>query len=557
MRRTMRLPAGLVAIALLAAACSGGGGSTSAGSSGGVKNGGTLRIGTASGIDSLNPFVAQQQDAYSTFEYIYPFLVQYNTNDLQFTGDFATSWNESADGLTWTFHTHPNAKWSDGQPLTANDAAWTLNTILKFSNGPTGNSAGMLAHVKSVTAPDANTLVITYQKPVANVLSNLQQVAILPEHVWQQYATGKGTGLRTYNNQPTPGHPVVSGGPFVLVSYTPKQIALFQRNPNFYGRKPHIDGFGLQYFANDDAMITALKSHQIDAVETVPVTSVATLKAAGLHVYVGPGLEFHDFIINANPKKTTHRELLNPLVREAFEYAINRQQIVKTAWLGYAQPGASIVPPGTGAWSDPSVTPLPFDIQKANQLLDQAGYKRGPNGIRIADGHPMSYQVIFPNDEAGAGDRAFQIIQAGFQQIGVQLQQRPMDDTAAFNAISAPNSTYQTFDLAMWDWVPLEDPDFILSVLTCSQYGNWSDSGYCNPAYDKLYQEQGVAVNPKARQQLVYQMQQMIYNARPYIVLNYQDVIDAWWNNWTGFVESNQNFFNPLSKQSLTEVHQT
>ena len=96
-------------------------------SKGDVKEGGTLRLGTSSRIDSLNPFVAFNQDAYTTFMYIYPFLVQYDRN-LHFAPDFATKWEASQDGKTWTFHTRPGAKWSDGKPLTAADAAFTINT---------------------------------------------------------------------------------------------------------------------------------------------------------------------------------------------------------------------------------------------------------------------------------------------------------------------------------------------------------------------------------------------------------------------------------------------
>ena len=140
--------------------------------------------------------------------------------------------------------------------------------------------------MKSATAPNATTLVLTYKQPVANVLSQVQQVPILPEHIWAKYATGNGKALKTFSNNA----PIVSGGPFILDKYTPKQIALFKRNPNFYGPKPHIDGFGLQFFSTTDAMITALKSNQLDGVEVpVPPTSVATLKAAHFVVRSTPG----------------------------------------------------------------------------------------------------------------------------------------------------------------------------------------------------------------------------------------------------------------------------
>ena len=547
-----------VAVAVLGAACSS---SSSPNSGSGATQGGILRIGTLEGIDSLNPFVGFNQDSYSTWFYIYPSLVQYDLHTYKFIPNFATSWRTSSDGLTWTFHLVPNAKWSDGKPLTAADVAWSINTILKYQNGPAGAWSGSVAHLATVKATGPATVVATYKQPVANALPNLGLIPILPEHVWRRYATGNGTGLKSYPNTPVGGKPLVSGGPFVLLNYTPHQVAVFKRNPEFYGVKPHLDGFGLQFFQSPDSMVTALKSGQLDAIEHLPPTAVTAVRGAGLHVSVGPSLEFRDFIFNSNPHKPQHRELLNPRVRMAFEYAIDRPQIVKTAWLGYATPGSTIVAPAQITngihWHDSAVKPLPFNLAMANQILDSLGYARGPGGIRVANGHPMSYSVVFPHAETGPGDRAFLIIQSDFRKIGVQLSQQPLDDSAAFAAITAPGNKYLNFDLAMWDWVPNIDPDFILSVLGCHQYGNWSDTGYCNPAYDRLYQEQGVAINPQKRLQLITEMQQMIYNARPYIVLTYDDEIDAWSPHFTGFVESPQSFFNGLSLQSLDSVHQT
>jgi len=543
--RVPRLLLAAVAVSMVATACGSGAGGSS------VKQGGLFRLGSASSIDSLNPFVAFQQDAYSTFEQIYPMLVQYNPK-LQFVPDFARSWQESPDGRTWTFHTQPNAKWSDGKPLTAADAAWTFSTILKFQNGPTANSAGTTAHMASATAPNATTLVVTYKQPVANVLSQLQQVPILPEHIWAKYATGNGKALTTFANPA----PIVSGGPFMLVKYTPKQIVLFKRNPNYYGPKPHIDELGLQFFGTYDAEITALKSGQLDGIETVPPTSVGTVKSAGFDVHQAPGNYFDDFIINSNPQQeASHRELLNPLLREAFDYAIDRQAIVKTSLLGYGQPGSSIIPPATGHWYNPSVTPTPFNLTKAAQLLNQAGFKMGPNGVRIADGHPMSYTIIMPSDTTGGyGDRSFQIIQTDFKKIGVQLNPKNLDNSAAFSAITANH--YRNFELSMWDWVPLIDPDFMLSVLTCGSWNVWNDTGYCSKTYDQVYQAQGAAMSPAKRQQIVYQMQRTVATQRPYLVLDYADLIEAHSKSWAGLVTVGGLSWCSLSKIPFESVHQ-
>lgn len=555
-----RVAAVAVVLAVLGTACSGGGGD-GGGSGGAVVEGGTLRIGTSSGIDSLNPFVGFNQDDYSTWMYIYPSLLQYDTRTYDYAANLATDWERSADGLTLTFHTVPGATWSDGEPLTAEDAAWTIDTILKYAKGPTGAWASSVAFLKSVEATDPNTLVATYEQPASTALSGLGFIPILPPQVWEQYATGNGKALKTFPNEPEGGQPLVGGGPFILTEYRKHDIALFEKNPAFYGPEPHIDGFGLQFFDNEDAMITALKTEQLDAINEIPPTSVQTLRDAGLHVFEGPALALRDFIFNSNPKKPEHRELLDPKVREAFEYAIDRDEIVRTAWLGFATPGDSLIPEGdiSGGidWHDPSLEPLPLDLAKANEILDSLGYAKGPDGIRIADGHPMAYDVIFPHDEAGAGDRAFQIIQRGLQQVGVQLTQKKMDDSAAFDAIGAPDYTYLDFDLAMWDWFPALDPDFLLAAMTCDQYGSWSDTGYCEPDYEELYRAQLRAIDPKERQAIVYQMQQMLFEDRPYIILTYDRRLDAWdASRWDGFVESTQGLFNGFSTQSLTEVHQ-
>jgi peptide/nickel transport system substrate-binding protein len=516
--------------------------------------GGVLRLGTTAPIDSLNPFVSQSDYSYVAYEYMYPQLTQYD-GKLAIKPDFATSWTTSPDGLVWTFTTRTAATWSDGTPLTAADPAWTINLIKKYQDGATANSAGLVAHLVSAVATTPTTLVLTYDKPVANVLAQMQQMSILPKQVWGQYATGDGSKLKTFQNPA----PIVSGGPFMLTKYTKDQIALFARNPKWYGTKPHLDGFGLQFFANDDAMVTALKTGQIDMTgEYTPPTAVDALKKAGLEVDTVPSISMKTFIINTNPKKTKNRELLDPNVRQAMEYAVDRASIIKTAWLGFAQPGTTIIAPSDGDWNDKSIPGLPFDLAKANALLDAAGFPKGSGGIRQANGHAMSYDVIFPQDEKGAGDRTFQILQTDFAQIGIQLKQKPLDDDAAVAAINDADNTYRTYDLAMYDWVPPVDPDFMLSVMTCAQLGNNSDSGYCDPSYDAMYAQQSVLTDSAARHALVNQMQQKIYNDRPYVILDYPDIIEAHAKGFVGFEMSPvMGSVNSLSMDTLLGLQKT
>jgi ABC-type transport system substrate-binding protein len=287
----------------------------------------------------------------------------------------------------------------------------------------------------------------------------------------------------------------------------------------------------------------------------VPPTSVADLKKAGFVVRESPGNYFDDFIINSNPQQdASHKELLNPLLRQAFDDAIDRQAIVKTSLLGHGQPGSSIIPPATGHWYNPAVKPATFSLAKANALLNQAGYKMGSNGVRMANGHPMSYQVIMPADTTGGyGERSFAIIQGDFKKIGVQLNPKNLDNSAAYSAVTADH--YRSFELSMWDWQPLIDPDFELSVLTCGSWNVWNDTGYCSKPYDQLYQAQGAAMVPAQRQHLVYQMQQMAATQRPYLVLDYADLMEAHSTHWTDLPLVGGTSWTELSKIPFESVH--
>ena len=218
-----------------------------------VTEGGTLRIGTSSTLDTLNPFTAFQANSILVFLYEYPYLAQYdNKNEL--VPSFAKSWDISADGKTVTFHLTPGATWSDGQTLDSSDVAWTYNTVVKFQNGPTSYYAGDVVDLKTVTATDPNTVEFTYSQPSSNAIALLQAIPILPEHVWGKLAAGDGKALRTYQNQPTDSQPVVSGGPFQLIEVregpdrpdaTQRQVLGNQaahrrlRHPNLLQRRRH------------------------------------------------------------------------------------------------------------------------------------------------------------------------------------------------------------------------------------------------------------------------------------------------------------------------------
>lgn len=552
MKHRRRILAGLAAVLTLPALAACSGGSANGGTGG---SGAALRIGLDKTVDSVNPFVAVESTSLAVFKYIYPSLVQYDAN-LKMAPNYAKSWSSSANALTWTFHLHPGAKWSDGKPMTAADVAWTVNTTLKYATGGGAEMATYLSGVKSVAAPNPTTAVFTLSKPTAAFLSNLAVLPILPQHVWSKYATGKdGAGLRTFANTPSSGNPVVSGGPYMCTQYQSTGVDLFARNPNYYGAKPQLAAFGLQYFSSTDAEVQALKNGSIDVILAAPASAAKTLASDdSLTVDSQPALAESDIIINDNPKWANHPELQSAQVRQAFDMAVDRNAIVKNAFNGYARPASSIIPLADAPWHDPAISPPPFNLAKANQLLDAAGYKRGSNGVRVANGHPMSYDVILATDEQGARTRAFDIIQSDFAKIGVKLALKVTDDSAAANLELSPSTK---FTLGMWGYNPPGvDPNFLLNTYTCAQYGGWNESGYCNKAYDALFNKQATTLDPAKRKQIVFQMQKMLQQATPEIMYVYEDVNDAWSNKWTGFGENGAGLFSSLTTDGVVNAHQ-
>lgn len=501
-----------------------------------------LRIGTNFFPSGVNPF---SQSVYpSPFTYTYPHLVLYDTPKSKFAGSYAASWSRSADGRTWTFRLQPGWKWSDGREVTASDAAWSVNTAVKFQKGPTAAIAGYVTGIARAEAPDKTTLVLRLSKPVTSslFLSNLVLLSVVPEHVWSKYATGDGQKLKSFSNVPTSDRPFVAGGPFTITKFKTNSTLTYARNPEWVGPKPHIDGFGEQYFSDTSALAAALQKGSIDyATKGVGENQVKPLKSHGVEVHPSGGLNGTYLAVNAYHSRT-HPELGNPKVREAFDYAIDRNAIIKLAYNGHASPmSVPLVTPAMGnapgtnlPWANPAIKVTPFDLARANQLLDEAGYTMGSNRVRTANGRQMSYTVILQTQLAGPGFRMFAIMQRDFAKIGVRLTVRPLDFGASLSALMEDN--YSKYDLLFDSNGGVLDPEYMLNAFTCGQLGNQNDAGYCDKGYDRLYQQQAVAPSTEARVRIVWQMQKRFGESRSYIPIVARNTFNAWNKRYTGYV---------------------
>jgi peptide/nickel transport system substrate-binding protein len=583
MRARGLLIASLAAIGLATAACGGSGGSAPPTASGGAGSGSgasgatttsngpgkpmpILRIGTTNYIDSLNPFNYIEAQSTVAFDMLYPYLIQ-TTHGRVYEGDWAQKWDVSPDGKTYTFHLRPGATWSDGVPATADDAAWMINTIVKYQDGPAGTLATEVGHIATATAPDANTLVVNYDKPIANAIYKLSSIPILPKHVYQPLEGTDGKGLKTF--KPEQHGPVVSAGPYTLATYQPRGTTVYKAYPKFYGEpKPLQQAVTLTFYTTPDPMLADLKAGKLDYVDQVPTNAVTDLKAdPNVVVTEKPGDETFNITWNSNPWKPKHRELLDPKVKQALSMTVDRQRIINVVFNGHASLVESFVGHTAGEWENPNLGPLKYDIAAANAQLDALGYKRGPDGIRVVPAttgkyaepaHKMVYDIMTPTSTDFNVDREFEIIKAGFEQAGVHVTQvSGGDSTAAYAYETGDNCDFskkkgydQKFDIALWDWFVYSDPDDALSYVTSDQWCSWSDTGYSNPTYDAQYNQQSTLLDKAARKTLVDQMQQTIYDNVLYTQLGEEDYIDARSKSITG----TDVLLNGYSKRFYTEI---
>jgi peptide/nickel transport system substrate-binding protein len=503
----------------------------------------TFTVGVTQDVDSLNPFIGVAADAYEIYQLNYDTLTDYSVKDFSATPAMASSWDTSADGLTWTFHLRAGLKWSDGVPLTARDVAYTFNRIRtgKFEQTNYGN---YVAAMKTVTATDDRTVVFTLSKPTPVMLH--LYVYILPEHIWKNVDEA---GVKKFANNPTPGG-TVGSGPFLVTQRSTRQFIRLKANPNFRGGKPHIDELVFRVFNSEDSLAQALRRGEIDFADNLGSNVFNSLKnATGVKTFPAKYSGFDEVAMNTGaaldngtPIGDGHPALKDKRVRVAIAHAIDTQTIVKRVYGGFATPGTSVIPSiYQQLHYDPGSTAYSFDPAEANRLLDQAGYRKGSDGIRRmpGNGRPLRFR-LFGRSNSQPSQQTVQFVAGWLKDIGLDVRTKIVSEDALTELIGQGN-----YDLFEWGWVVEPDPNYQLSTFTCanrsykdggSVFANLSDSFYCNKQYDALNNRQSQQVDVEGRTQTVKAMQKMLYDDAPYVITAYYDNLEAYRSDrFTGF----------------------
>jgi peptide/nickel transport system substrate-binding protein len=494
-----------------------------------------VRIGWGGSPDSLNPGLGVLTEAYTLYELVYDSMYQ-----LQLDGTYELELAEDAqvseDGLVWTFTLRDGITFHDGEPLTADDVVFSYELYQTQEDFPF--LPIYTEYFDSVEAPDEQTVIITLSEAIPNMESQLIFLYVLPEHVWSQLE----------NPSEFQNLEMIGSGPFRLSEYRQNEFVTLTSVKDHHLYSPKIDGIVFQTFDSQDALVQALRTGQVDMITEMPNTAVATLRnEAGIEVVSGAPLapSVADIILNVTEDDlcplddgvcSGHPALKDRQVRLALSHATDKQQIIDVVLLGLGSPGLTLIPDGLGIYFNDQIVDYEFDIDLANQILDEAGYlDTNDDGVReMPDGsQPLTFRLNWPSDSTNL-PRMAELLSASWGQIGIRTELAALDPDT-LTSICCP--TFD-FDVILWGWGSDPDPAFLLSVMTTDEIPTGtSESGYSNPEYDELYARQATELDDDERIAIIHRMQEIVHHDIPYIIPYYDQAVQAYrTDRFTGWI---------------------
>ena len=489
----------------------------------------TFVVGTTGDLNSANIF--RQFDTTESFVagLMYDGLLRLSQKDYTPEPELADRWDVSDDKLTWTFHLRDGLTWSDGVPITAQDFVWTGNFIIEhdissWSDGYT--------YTESIEAVDDQTIVWKTTRPT--LVPGLPGYnLILPEHVWGGFTEKE---LKSFKNFPDP---VISGS-FNLVEWKQGEYFRMEANPNYWDGAPVIDEIIFRIYNSNEAVVQALIKGAIDFTQ-IPTAALyeAVEGQPDIATAIDSAETFYQmsFNLSDDPKSGANAAVRDPAFRRAIAHAVDKVTLVDRVTRGYAEPGTTPIVPlyDYWHWEPPPEEAIGFDLAEASRLLDEAGYlDTDGDGVRElpGGGPPLELKLLTASTDADMFKSA-PFIEAWLEDIGIDVTVKTMTDAKLYDIWLESLD----WDLIIYAWGVGPDPDFILSSFTTGQCGYWSDTCYSNPEYDELYKLQQTTIDETERQAIVQQMQQIIFQDVPEIVLWYPNSFEAWRSDrWTGFV---------------------
>lgn len=480
----------IASVSAMLAACSGGSGSGDA-AAGPPRPGGTLTFAVSSDAGCVDPQQIASNDSVYSARQLVDSLTDQDLNTGKIVPWLAQSWEVGPDATTFTFHLRPGATFSDGTPVNAQVVKDNFDAVGKL--GPRAAlGLSYLSGYKDTVVVDDLTARVEFTTPNSQFLqaSSTFSLGLVAEASLRQSADQRCQS-------------VIGSGPFVLDKYTPNQsVALSKRKGYNWGSaiwkhqgEAYLDRLVFQVVPESGVRVGSLQSGQIDATGSLAPQDEAAVKAAGLATEArpNPGYVFSFGVNNTRPLTS------DPVVRQALLKAVDRQEVVDTIYTPETRPATSVLASTTPDYENLGAA-LAFDPNGAKKLLDDAGWKPGPDGVRVRNGVPLNLDVVWFANLA-TNQPTLELIQQQLKAVGIGTT---LHEHSASDITTVQKSG--DFDLA-WGNTTRADPDVLRAQLS-TKLANYD---HVPPGpLESLLDRQLAEMDPAARAQLVDQVQQTV-----------------------------------------------
>jgi peptide/nickel transport system substrate-binding protein len=450
----------------------------------------------------MNPFLAATRDDYMFLALMYEPLCM-PMMDGPIKPWIAKSWEYKAEEDTWIFHLDEKAKWSDGEPLTADDVKFTFETAYKYDFRIASQTK---AFVESIQAIDEHTVSFKMTQPFAAFLYMAGSTLIMPKHIW-----AKVDKVDLYEN-PSP----VGSGPFLFKEFKARAFLHLVKDEHYWRGPANIDEIVIQIYSNPEAEVVALKKGELDIVPDL----------SGQESLIPPLLE--DPNVKVLVDRWAQMMIIAPNYRiyplnlkefrEAIDLAVDKKAIIDAALAGYGElPLMGYIPPIVSKWANTEVTwhglGMTHDerISEANAILDELGFKRGKDGIRVTDkGEKTEFTlscVTSPSDI-----RVSEIITENLQEIGIKLTVQVTDPETLIAGIIF--SGERSYDWNLWLYTLTADPDPDLLVREYAPepptpWDNGTAFGFENEEIQSLLRQSRTEMDETKRWEMIQEAQKL------------------------------------------------
>lgn len=476
-----------------------------------------LMLAFGTGLRTLTPLVSADAYASEVQAYVIESLLTRDPDTLEWRGLVAEDWSISEDGLTITFRLRRDVNFSDGEPLTARDLAFTFEFIMnEVIAAP--RSRAYLSKIKSVTALDDHTVEFVFAEPYFNSLQLAGTLDILPEHFYRRYldnprAFNESRGL------------LLGSGPYRLADpegWTPDQGRVeLVRNPRYWGPvDPSFDRIVWRVIENDSARLTTFRNQDIDVYGARPREYQRLLDDEGLRArtlnfeYMSPTAGY-SYIAWNQQRGDAPTRFADPRVRLAMSHLTDVQRVIEEVLLGYAEPAVSPFSPRSPQ-HDPSLQSIEYDLERARELLREAGFedRSGDGVLQGPDGRPFEFEMTFFQDNEDTR-RMVLFLRDLYARAGIVMRPRPTEWS-----VMLENIQRKDFDAITLGWTSgIEIDIFQMFHSTQTMEGGDNFISYRNPELDRLIDAARAEVDESKRMALWQAAERILVADQPYTFL--------------------------------------